>query len=253
VRGNAFGWQAAHGGARFGFGPSHTGRQPGQRLFRFRWREALGALKNFSILPPALLTLTPAGNLLALAFPRNIPAADRNILRLAYGWEFVARNAPSYQENELALEEAGTISWPLISAWTPAVYARDGSRPCASSRCGRCPECAYLRVHWDGRTCLGGGNVWLGHADPVQRLVCGHVTSRCLLQGRGRSFRPASFERAAFQSRRPLDFHFASVRASDQGESVSDAVRARGPFGTLDGCAVRGRCWDLFRRWRTRQ
>jgi hypothetical protein len=49
---------------------------------------------------PAVLTLTPAGNLVSVEFPRNIPEEDRNILRMAYGWEFVVRNAPAYQEDE---------------------------------------------------------------------------------------------------------------------------------------------------------
>src|SRR6185503_8477416 len=58
---------------------------------------------------PAILTLSPAGNLLQVALPPQIATDDRNLLRLAYGWEFVARNAASYQEEELAAEGPGTI------------------------------------------------------------------------------------------------------------------------------------------------
>lgn len=53
---------------------------------------------------PALLTLDPAGKLMDLSFPGGIERGSRNFLRLVYGWEWVLRHEPFYQEQERGSE-----------------------------------------------------------------------------------------------------------------------------------------------------
>jgi hypothetical protein len=62
----------------------------------------IARVEQFLESTPVILNLSPAGNLLSLDCSPNIAAEDRQLLRLLYGWEFVARNAAHYQEEEIA-------------------------------------------------------------------------------------------------------------------------------------------------------
>jgi len=76
------------------------------------WFESAGRrnarLEEFFNGTPAILTLTPAGNLIDLALPPHLADEDRNLLRLVYGWEFAARPLASYQEVEQTPDDTGS-------------------------------------------------------------------------------------------------------------------------------------------------
>lgn len=63
--------------------------------------ERVGSMEELFNATGAILTLSPEGDLLSLAFQREIPAEDRDTLRLAYGGlQFTVRNLPIYQVDE---------------------------------------------------------------------------------------------------------------------------------------------------------
>ena len=57
---------------------------------------------------PVVLSVTPSGKFLGISFPRSVAQDDRNLLKLAVGWEWVARDASSYDEAEYPVGESGT-------------------------------------------------------------------------------------------------------------------------------------------------
>lgn len=60
----------------------------------------IGPMEELLKSAPALMTLSTDGSLLDLCLPKAIPQDDRNVLGMAYGWQFIVRDLGDYTASE---------------------------------------------------------------------------------------------------------------------------------------------------------